>query len=188
MSSDVPVHLGVSACLLGARVRYDARDKRLGWLLDAPAGLWRATPVCPEVDAGLGTPREPMTLMGDPAAPRLVGNDTGADHTAALAAAVEARLRLFATDPPELWLLKAKSPSCGVGTTPRGALTGQDGLFAEAVARRFPDSPRADETTLSNFRERSRIFAILRTRRRAVALGCASLDALEAWLGSHFGG
>ena len=188
MPTLVPVHLGVSACLLGARVRYDARDKRQAWLLDAPAGLWRATPVCPEVDAGLGTPREPMTLVGDPAAPRLVGNETGSDHTAALAAAIDARLRAFANDPPELWLLKAKSPSCGVGTTPRGALTGQDGLFAEAVARRFPGVPRADEATLSNFRERSRIFAILRTRRGHAGLACAPLDALETWLASRFGG
>jgi uncharacterized protein YbbK (DUF523 family) len=188
MPSHVPVHFGVSACLLGARVRYDARDKRQDWLLDAPAGLFRATPVCPEVDAGLGTPREPMTLVGDPTAPRLVGNDSGADHTAALASAIEARLRAFAIDPPELWLLKAKSPSCGVGTTPRGALTGQDGLFAEAVARCFPGVPRVDEATLSNFRERSRIFGILRARRCEADLACTPLDALETWLALRFGG
>lgn len=188
MPAQVPVHLGVSACLLGARVRYDAGDKRQDWLLGAPPRLWRATPVCPEVDAGLGTPREPMTLVGEPAAPRLVGNDTRADHTAALAAAITARLRGFATDPPELWLLKAKSPSCGIGTTPRGATALQDGLFAEAVARAFPGVPRADEATLSNFRERSRIFAILRARRSEAGLALGPVDDLEAWLAARFDG
>src|SRR5438045_2047378 len=63
--------IGVSACLLGERVRYDGRDKRDAWLVDVLGPQVEWVPVCPEVEAGLGTPREPMNLGRD-AAGRIV--------------------------------------------------------------------------------------------------------------------
>src|SRR5262249_5989000 len=62
--SDRP-RIGVSACLLGKRARSDGRDKRAAWLVEilGPQVEWVA--VCPEVEAGLGTPREPMNLGRD---------------------------------------------------------------------------------------------------------------------------
>src|SRR5207247_8443192 len=60
--SDRP-RIGISACLLGEPVRYDAGHKRDAWIVEVlgPMGEW--VPVCPEVEAGFGTPRETMRLV-----------------------------------------------------------------------------------------------------------------------------
>ncbi len=64
--------IGVSACLLGERVRYDGGHKLDRLLIDALGEDVTYVPVCPEVECGLGVPREAMRLEGDPDAPRLV--------------------------------------------------------------------------------------------------------------------
>jgi uncharacterized protein YbbK (DUF523 family) len=66
--------LGVSHCLAGAAVRYDGGHKRDDWIADTLARHVDLHPVCPEAEAGLGTPREPMHLARDEAgALRLLG-------------------------------------------------------------------------------------------------------------------
>src|SRR5437763_17149948 len=57
--------VGISACLLGERVRYDGGDRRHAWLVDELGPRVEWVPVCPEVEAGFGTPREPMALVRD---------------------------------------------------------------------------------------------------------------------------
>jgi len=61
--SDRP-RLGISACLLGQPVRYNAGHKRDDWLVDVLGPLVEWVAVCPEVEAGFGTPRETMQLVG----------------------------------------------------------------------------------------------------------------------------
>src|SRR3954466_16182711 len=61
MSGDRP-RVGVSACLLGQRVRYDAGHKRDTFLTDVLGRHVEWVEVCPEVEAGFGTPRGPMRL------------------------------------------------------------------------------------------------------------------------------
>jgi len=56
----------VSACLLGERVRYDGGHKLDRLLIDALGEDVTFVPVCPEVECGLGVPREAMHLEGDP--------------------------------------------------------------------------------------------------------------------------
>ena len=58
--------VGISQCLLGDEVRYDGGHKRDVFLTDVLAPFVEWVPVCPEVEAGLGTPREAMHLAGDP--------------------------------------------------------------------------------------------------------------------------
>src|SRR4051812_50150982 len=62
MSGDRP-RVGVSACLLGQRVRYDAGHKRDPFLTEVLGQHVEWVEVCPEVEAGFGTPREPMRLV-----------------------------------------------------------------------------------------------------------------------------
>jgi len=76
------IRLGISACLLGEKVRYDGRHKRDPYLAETLGRYVEWIPVCPEVEMGLPVPREPMRLVGDPAAPRLVTVRTGVDQTA----------------------------------------------------------------------------------------------------------
>ena len=58
----VPIRVGISACLLGEEVRWNGGHKRAQFVVDAfgPSVEWVS--ICPEVEAGFGTPREPMRL------------------------------------------------------------------------------------------------------------------------------
>jgi uncharacterized protein YbbK (DUF523 family) len=60
-----PIRIGISACLLGERVRFDGSHKRDAFLTDTFARFVEWVPVCPEVECGLGTPRESMRLVRD---------------------------------------------------------------------------------------------------------------------------
>ncbi len=62
------LRLGISRCLLGDEVRFDGGHKRDNFLTDVFGRYVEWVPVCPEVEAGLGTPREAMRLVGDPTA------------------------------------------------------------------------------------------------------------------------
>ena len=55
-----PVRVGISSCLLGEAVRYDGGHKRDAFLTDTFGRFVEWVPVCPEVECGLGTPRESM--------------------------------------------------------------------------------------------------------------------------------
>ena len=124
-------------------------------------------PYCPEIEIGLGTPREAIRLT---AAGRLVNRGGTADHTAAMAA-----LPL----PADLdgYVFKAKSlPSCGLrahraargAARTRAAATRARGLYAARVLGAFPLLAAEDEGRLNDpgLREAfvERIFAAARLR------------------------
>ena len=79
-----PLRLGISRCLLGDEVRFDGGHKKDSFLTDVFGRYVEWVPVCPEVEAGLGTPREAMRLVGNPQNPRLVTIKSGTDHTRVL--------------------------------------------------------------------------------------------------------
>ena len=71
-------------------------------------------PVCPEVEAGLGTPREAMRLVGDPQNPRLVTIKSGTDHTRALETLTKNRIAQLMELDLSGYVFKKGSPSCGI--------------------------------------------------------------------------
>ena len=75
------IRIGISTCLLGENVRYDGGHKLDRFLADTLGQFVDYVPVCPEVECGLGIPRESMHLAGDPDDPRLVTTRTGVDLT-----------------------------------------------------------------------------------------------------------
>ena len=165
--------LGVSTCLLGENVRYDGTEKRDPVLLRAFGDAVEWVPICPEVECGMTVPRDPMHLADDPGSPRLVTTATGEDQTARVQTWMRPRLDELARE--DLWgfVLKSNSPSCGRNAVPvldsTGARAGEAaGLFAAAVAGRFPLLPVADERSLrddsmwDNFIER--LFCLKRYR------------------------
>src|SRR3989338_9498943 len=78
------VRLGVSSCLLGRKVRYDGGDKYDRFVSRTLGKYFEFIPICPEVAIGLGVPRAPIHLAGNP---RAVGvNDPALDVTTRLAA------------------------------------------------------------------------------------------------------
>src|SRR5437667_7437621 len=87
-----PLRLGVSACLLGQEVRWDGGHKRDPFLTELLGRHVEWVPVCPEVELGLGVPREPIRLEGDPEHPRLIAPGSGRDLTEAMAGFARRRL------------------------------------------------------------------------------------------------
>lgn len=144
--------IAVSACLLGEAVRYDGTDKRDAYVCKVLAGRYALVSCCPEAGAGLGVPRPPVHLVGDPAAPRAVGvDDPGLEVTGRLSAYIEALVAQL--EPIDGAVLKARSPSCGLAVPVRGDDGQQQpgmGLFAHALAARWPDLPLADEADLAD--------------------------------------
>src|SRR4026207_342344 len=75
------VRLGISACLLGQEVRFDGGHKRDRFLTDEPGQYVEWVPICPEVEVGMGTPREPLQLVRVGETTRMVTISTGIDYT-----------------------------------------------------------------------------------------------------------
>ena len=156
--------VGVSSCLLGAEVRFNGGHKRYRFLTDELGAYVDWVPYCPEVEIGLGTPREPIRLDTEG---RLVNRSGTADHTRAMAA-----LPL----PPAVdgYVFKAKSPSCGVRGIARYGPDGQPsgatgtGLYAGRVMAADPLLAVEDEGRLNDpgLREAfvERLFAAARLR------------------------
>ena len=109
----------VSACLLGARCRYDGASKPLPGL-ERLLSVIDPVPVCPEQLGGLPTPRTPAERCGD----RVVTRD-GTDVTAQYERGAQEALRLAQLTGCTLALLKEKSPSCGCGRIYDGTHTGR---------------------------------------------------------------
>ena len=140
--------IGISACLLGEHVRYDGGDKRNAWLVDdlGPRVEW--VPVCPEVEAGFGTPREPMKLVrGGETGTVIVTTRPRHDLTATLRRFSERRVDELAAAGLNGYVLKAGSPSCAIEST---ADVAGPGLFSDALMRRMPELPVADEQQLAD--------------------------------------
>lgn len=150
-----PIRIGVSACLLGQKVRYDGRHKHDPYLTGALGPLFEWVPVCPEVECGLPVPREAMRLVGDPAQPRLVTIDSGTDHTDRMRIWAEERLRQIESLGLRGFVLKRNSPSCGTEGVAIHDAGGRPiahgaGCWARALAERFPGLPAVDEERLKD--------------------------------------
>ncbi|TNF34633.1 MAG: DUF523 domain-containing protein [Gammaproteobacteria bacterium] len=141
----------VSACLTGARVRYDGDDKYQPALYANLDGQVTLSPLCPEQH--LGVPRPPVQLVITADGLRAQGVDNAALD-------VTESLQHFCTMQTPLLdracgaILKARSPSCGIGSTPwhqQGAIAGyRDGLFAAFIHQHYPWLPRIDEAQLDD--------------------------------------
>ena len=171
-NNSVPsIRIGVSACLLGQPVRYDGGHKANAFILETlgPHVSW--VPVCPEVEIGLGTPRETLRLVGDAAAPNLIATLSGRDHTTAMRRFAAKRLGQLAALGLHGYILKKDSPSCGMMGVPVYGSSGRPrrrgrGLFAEALAAGLPLLPVEEEGRLADPRLREhfveRVFACRR--------------------------
>ncbi|GAB1255644.1 hypothetical protein NBRC116494_01460 [Aurantivibrio plasticivorans] len=136
------VTIGISACLVGQRVRYDGDHKRFNRLLERLSHQVDWKPFCPEVEAGLGTPRPPVQLIENNKTIRALGVENKAlDVTDQLQEASidywsqQARHRHVSG-----YIFKARSPSCGRGSTPvvdheQHILHHGDGIFASHCQR-----------------------------------------------------
>ena len=154
MSTLSPVRIGISACLLGERVRFDGNHKRDAFLAEVFGRHVTWVPVCPEVEAGFGTPREAMQLSRVNGVIRLVTVTTARDVTDQMGELIRPRMQELRLKGLSGYILKANSPSCGLAVKvfdDHGIASEPGrGVFAEALTREFPDLPIEDEGRLSD--------------------------------------
>jgi uncharacterized protein YbbK (DUF523 family) len=148
--------IGISSCLRGDRVRYDGTDKCSTRLHQFLGGSVEWVPVCPEVEVGMGVPREPVCLVGDLQDPHMVGKETGTDWTLQMLELCHLRVHEFKSLEVSGFVLKKASPSCGpdgvpVLSTTSGKETGSrgSGLLVRVLLQELPGFPVVDEDAVS---------------------------------------
>ena len=163
------IRVGISSCLLGQEVRYDGGHKRDRYIVDTLGDYFEWLPVCPEVEFGMGTPREPIRLERAGGDVRLVTINTRQDITSGMRRFAARRAAALAKADLSGYLLKKDSPSCGVqrvkvypnekGQARREGV----GMFAAALVEACPNLPVEDEGRLCDARLREnwiqRVFA-----------------------------
>lgn len=167
-----PLRVGISSCLLGQKVRYDGGHKQDRYLTDVLGPYFEFVPVCPELEAGMGVPREAIRLVGTADAPRLLGVRTGEDWTERMHRYALKRVTQLERMGLCGYILKKDSPSCGMERVkvydPDGGLPDKSGtgLFARALLDRLTLLPVEEEGRLNDARLRDnfivRVFALHR--------------------------
>ncbi len=157
------LRLGISTCLMGEEVRWDGGHKRDGFLMGTVGEHVRWVPVCPEVDIGLGTPREPIRLVRDGETLRLVGTKSGDDHTEAMVTYSAEKVAQLADWGLSGYILKKDSPTCGmerVKVYDHNGIPARDGrgLYAAELMARYPLLPVEEEGRLHDPRLRENFF------------------------------
>jgi uncharacterized protein YbbK (DUF523 family) len=163
------IRLGISACLLGEKVRYDGGHKLDHFLVDTIGRYVDYVPVCPEMECGLGVPRETLRLVGDMNAPRLVTTRSNIDHTDRMTAWAQQRVSELEKKNLCGFIFKSDSPSCGMERVKLYGKTGLPakkgiGIFARVFMAHFPSLPVEEEGRLhdpmlrGNFIERNFVF------------------------------
>lgn len=166
--------IGISACLLGQKVRYDGQHKLDAYLTKTLGPFVQWVAVCPELEAGMGVPRESVRLVDSPGGPRMIAERSGRDWTEPMLRWSAERLDALAAMDLSGYILKKDSPSCGMervrlygkGGSPRRE---GSGLFAAELMKRLPLLPVEEEGRLNdaplreNFIERVFVYHRYRT-------------------------
>jgi uncharacterized protein YbgA (DUF1722 family)/uncharacterized protein YbbK (DUF523 family) len=168
------ITIGISSCLLGNPVRYNGGHQHDRYITETLGRYFEFVPVCPEVECGLGVPREPVHLVGDPADPRLVTRKTERDITEKMLSWAAKKVKELEKENLHGFIFKSKSPSSGMGRVKvfgpgNTVYNNGTGMFARAFMEHFPLLPVEDDGRLHDIHLREnfleRIFAYSRWRR-----------------------
>lgn len=148
------VKIGISACVLGDKVRYDGGHKASAFCMQQLAPLVQYVPVCPEMAIGMSAPRPAIRLQLDAEhqVHLVQSNNSAIDHTAAMLAFTEQKL-------PQLaqlsgYIVCAKSPSCGMERVRLFDAKGQQlgklgvGLYTHQLMQKYPWLPVEEDGRL----------------------------------------
>ena len=160
--------VGISSCLLGENVRYDAGNKLDKSLVKEMRRYFTLLSICPEKESGMTVPREPMDLFSVNGVNRMITLKSHRDVTSSVTEWIEGRLQELSKVNLCGFIFKSKSPSCALYST-RVHLgselhTNGRGLFARAFVERFPHLPVEEERFLQSDLQRKdfleKIFSI----------------------------
>jgi uncharacterized protein YbgA (DUF1722 family)/uncharacterized protein YbbK (DUF523 family) len=149
------ISIGISSCLLGEEVRYNGGHKQSIICRKELSKYFEFKSICPEMGIGLGVPRKPIRLVGDPARPRAVGVDNPQFD-------VTEKLQHFAEHTlPELndicgYIFVKGSPSCGVFRVKVYQESGMpnetpgSGIYAKVIMENYPLLPVEESGRLND--------------------------------------
>ncbi len=167
------IKLGISACLMGEQVRWNGGHARDRYLTDVLGQYVEYVPVCPEVECGMGVPRETLRLVGDPDNPNLVTSKTNIDHTQTMNEWARKRVEELEKENLCGFVFKKNSPSSGLFRVPVKNFKGMpqktgQGIFARVFTEHFPLVPVEEEGRLNDSKLREtfieQIFTLMRWR------------------------
>ena len=147
--------IGISSCLLGNEVRWNGGHKRDKYLMNTLGRYVDYVPVCPEVEAGFGVPRETFRLVGSADSPRLITFKSKTDHTDQMLAWAKKRLKDLEKENLCGFIFKSDSPSSGMIRVKVYNEKGMPhkvgvGIFARAFMEHFPLIPVEDDGRLND--------------------------------------
>ncbi|MCG6973821.1 MAG: DUF523 and DUF1722 domain-containing protein [Desulfobacterales bacterium] len=167
------IKIGISACLLGEPVRWNGGHARDRYLTDILGQYVEYVPVCPEVECGMGVPRETLRLVGDPDHPNLVTSKTNVDHTRRMTEWARKKVEELEKESLCGFVFKKNSPSSGLYKVPVKNFKGMpqkkgQGIFARIFTEHFPLVPVEEDGRLHDAKLREtfieQIFALMRWR------------------------
>ena len=144
----------ISGCLFGQNVRYDGGHKKDDQLIEWLSTLCELVPLCPEVAIGLGVPRPPIQLTGEPGHPEATGVDNPSTNVTNALKEYAGSISHELKDISGI-VFKSRSPSCGLRDVPviqnhEPLVSSGTGIFAAALTHLFPLVPAATEAALRN--------------------------------------
>ena len=142
----------ISACLLGEICRYDGKSKKVNEVVDTFKD-YEIIPFCPEAPL-FGTPRERINVVAVDSELRIIKEKAGTDVTKLL----QKEITLFIELNPvaDEIVLKSKSPSCGLESTPvlnnkKEIISYGDGIAAKIFKKKYTNSVIKDETMSKSY-------------------------------------
>ncbi len=187
-----PIKIGISACLLGHKVRYNGGHQHDRFITDTLGEFMEFVPVCPETECGLGVPRETLRLVGDPANPRLATSKTGIDHTDRMKSWAAKKIKELQKEGLLGFIFKSKSPSSGmerVRVYGEGKSVYQNGvgIYARAFMEGFPLLPVEEDGRLHDIALRENFIETIFVcqRWKELQTACKSLGCLVNFHTDH---
>ncbi len=170
------IRIGISACIVGQEVRFNGGHKLDRFIRDTLGTYVEFVPVCPEVDIGLGVPRETLRLVrGEGSQPLLIAPKSGSAHTAKMLSYARGKVAELSKLDLCGFIVQKGSPSCGmervkIYPAKEGGAPTKDGrgLFTQVLMDKLPLLPVEEDGRLNdpllreNFIERA--FAYRRLR------------------------
>ena len=148
------IKIGMSSCLLGEEVRWDGDHKHDQYVRDVLGSYFDYVSICPEVDVGMGVPRETVALYGTLENPKMITKRSKTDWTKKMNHYTKDRIHELTKENLCGYVFKSKSPSCGIGKVPIYSEFGSSrirygsGMFTSSFIKAFPLVPVEDEGRL----------------------------------------
>ena len=148
------IKIGVSSCLFGEKVRWNGDHKHDQYVRDVLGSCFDCVSICPEVDAGMGVPRETVALYGTLEKQKMITKESRTDWTKKMTRFKKDRIRELRKENICGYVFKSDSPSCGIGKVPiysdfsSSRVRHGSGMFASSFIKVFPLVPVEDEGRL----------------------------------------